>query len=176
MDKKAGFTLIELLVVMGIMAILVAIGLPNYLGMRQRANDTKKKAELQQMKNALRLYYADYQKYPAPASTYRKIAGCGTLGDTQCPTCSGVDFSAGGVTGCDNVYMKKFTDFAPTNVDTYGWNYRNSSVAGVGQDEFCLSIQLENTGDADIVASQQRCPSSKYGNCTGATTYCVCSD
>lgn len=173
---KKGFTLIELLVVMAIIAVLTAIALPNYLGIRQRANDSKKKQELAQIKNALRLYYADYQKYPAMltsgALAYRTIIGCGIDGAQQCPGTCGGDFAAGSTTGCESLYMKKFTDFNGSTTDGYGWNYRNSAVGTT--DNFCLSIQLENSGDSEIAASQARC--SGYSNCAGALMYCVCSD
>lgn len=37
------FTLIELLIVIAVIGILVAVILPNLIGMRERAQDTKKK-------------------------------------------------------------------------------------------------------------------------------------
>lgn len=64
MENK-GFTLIELLVVIFIIGTLTGIILPNYLGARQRARDTQRKQDLQEIKTALRLYYNDHQSYPA---------------------------------------------------------------------------------------------------------------
>ena len=64
---KKGFTLIELLVVISIIGILSALILSNLNDARARARDSQKKSELTQLKTALRLYYNDYQKYPAAA-------------------------------------------------------------------------------------------------------------
>jgi len=65
--KSSGFTLVELLVTIAIMAALIAVLLPNFMGARERARDSQKIQELGAMKNALRLYYNDNQKYPAGA-------------------------------------------------------------------------------------------------------------
>ncbi|NCN06973.1 MAG: prepilin-type N-terminal cleavage/methylation domain-containing protein [Candidatus Pacebacteria bacterium] len=62
-----GFTLIELLVVISIIAVLTAILLPNLVGIRGRAADARKKADLKEFQSALRLYYNDNQKYPEEA-------------------------------------------------------------------------------------------------------------
>lgn len=59
-----GFSLVELLVAIGIIATLTAILLPNFMGSRERARDAQKIQDMSAMKNALRLYYNDYQAYP----------------------------------------------------------------------------------------------------------------
>ena len=61
---KNGFTLIELLVVIFIIGILVALIMANILGARQRAQDTQRKSDLQQLKRALMMYYGENQSYP----------------------------------------------------------------------------------------------------------------
>lgn len=66
--KKKGFTLIELLVVIFIIGVLVAVLLANILGARQRAEDTQRKSDLQQLKRALMMYYGDHQEYPDDAA------------------------------------------------------------------------------------------------------------
>jgi general secretion pathway protein G len=62
--NQAGFTLIELLVVISIIGILAGLLLTNFVGIRERAVDTRTKNDLQQLKKALRLYYNDHQEYP----------------------------------------------------------------------------------------------------------------
>jgi prepilin-type N-terminal cleavage/methylation domain-containing protein len=79
--KKSGFTLIELLVVIFIIGILAALVLPNLMGFRERARDTGKKADLNQLKKALRLYYNDNQRYPEtiPLDANGQFADGGTV-------------------------------------------------------------------------------------------------
>jgi general secretion pathway protein G len=65
MKRNKGFTLIELLVVLFIIAVLSGLLFPNFLSARQRARDSKRKGDLTEIRNALRLYYNDNQSYPA---------------------------------------------------------------------------------------------------------------
>ena len=158
-----GFSLIELLVVISIIAVITGLSLTNFLGARERARDTRRKSDLQQLKNALRLYYNDYNKYPASDSnTY--IAGCGTDGTVKCPgTCVAGEFAAGGADGCSTVYMRTL----PTEY-TYD---RHPNKPG-DTDEFLLSVTLENASDENSAASQGRCGISP----AVAQQYVVCAD
>lgn len=63
--KNNGFSLIELLVVISIIAIISAFTLPNFMGARDRAKDSARIADMEAVKNSLRLYYNDHQNYPA---------------------------------------------------------------------------------------------------------------
>lgn len=145
---KSGFSLIELLVVISIIAVLVGLGLPNFIGARERARDAKRKAELNQLKTALRMYYNDYRAYPVAVSPYY-FQGCGAAGDATCPgTCTTGQFSAGGVDGCSTVYMRKL----PTD-----YKYYRHPLKPADRDDFLLKVDLDNTSDSDIAASQSRC-------------------
>ncbi len=145
---KKGFSLIELLVVISIVAVITAAGLTNFLGARERARDAKRKQELIQLKNALRIYYNDYKKYPGTDSDIY-ILGCGTAGTTKCPAgCSGGQFAAGGVDGCGVVYMRSL----PTE-----YSYRRHPNKPGDTDDFLLSVTLENASDTDSATSQARC-------------------
>lgn len=64
-----GFTLVELLISIAIMATLMAILLPNFMGARERARDAQKIQDIGAMKNALRIYYNDRQAYPTGTAT-----------------------------------------------------------------------------------------------------------
>jgi type IV pilus assembly protein PilA len=58
-----GFTLIELMVVVLIIAILLAIAIPTFLGARQRAQDRAAQSNLRNALTAEKTYYTDTQKY-----------------------------------------------------------------------------------------------------------------
>ncbi len=62
--KNKGFSLIELLVVISIIAIISAFAIPNFMGARDRAKDSAHIADMEAIKNSLRLYYNDHQSYP----------------------------------------------------------------------------------------------------------------
>ena len=68
---KKAFTLVELLVSISIIAILAAVLLPNFIGARQKASDSQKIQDMTSIKNALRLYYNDYQTYPTSPAGWR---------------------------------------------------------------------------------------------------------
>lgn len=67
--NKNGFSLIELLVVISIIAVLTAVLMINFVGARERSRDSEKIQNLNNLKNALRMYYNDYQAYPSPGAT-----------------------------------------------------------------------------------------------------------
>lgn len=167
-----GFTLIELLIVIFIIAILTGLAMTNFLGARERARDSKKKAELQQLKTALRLYYNDFGKYPNhdPGPLKTKIYGCGADGTLVCAqTCTPAiaEFAAGG-DGCSTatVYMKKIPFFTTGTMQYFQL---------LNGDDFLAKALLENKADPDAAVTNQRCPGSGSYTC-GASNYCVCGD
>lgn len=157
-QTHTAFTLVELLVVIAIIGVLTAVGLANYVGVRERANDSKKKLELKQMKNALRLYYNDYNTYPGSGSGANLLPACGALDGTlnrpisacvgASAVCNGQFAVVGSTTNCDTVYMKRL----PTATD-YAWTYTQRS----GGDDFLIVTTLSNESDADIANSQRAC-------------------
>lgn len=145
------FTLIELLIVIAVIGILVAVILPNLIGMRERAQDTKKKNDLVQIKNALRMYYNDYNAYPQDHG-----------GQICCDVPTGCD------TICNSaltVAGQTYTKDLPT---TFDFSY-SQTYSGEG---FLLTVELDNISDQDILTSQERCNFSTQT----ATTFVVCED
>ena len=154
MQKQKAFTLIELLVVISVLGILVAVILPNLIGVRARARDSARKNDLRQLKVAIRMYYNDYQAYP-PDDSNGNIVACGGDGTLLCPDGDG-SFAIGNM-----IYMKEM-------VPVTQFDYVQMSFG----ENFILSTVLENSSDSDITDSVKRCnvPAPV------ASTYYICAD
>lgn len=170
LQNLRGFSLIELLVAIAIIATIIGLALPNFLGARTRARDTKRKGEAQQFRTALQLYYTDYGRFPANAASpgYGKPVGCGTVGTSACPCSGTIDFAAGG-TGCTNIYMTKL----PSELGTTMKYYQRNSGA-----DYCIKVPLENASDTDAAASRSRCAANCAASPVSPTgsDYVVCSE
>jgi prepilin-type N-terminal cleavage/methylation domain-containing protein len=68
-DRQGGFTLIELMVVVMIIAILVGIAIPAFLGARRRAQDTAAKSNLRNALGTAQTIFTDNQAYLPVADT-----------------------------------------------------------------------------------------------------------
>lgn len=59
-----GFTLIELMVVVVILGILAGLIIPRIMGRPEEAKQLKAKMQIEQLEQALKLYYLDNGEYP----------------------------------------------------------------------------------------------------------------
>lgn len=132
--KVKGFTLIELLIVIAIIGVLSALLMANFIGIRQRARDAQRKADLRQVQSALELYRSDNSSYPS---------GNGSI-STVLNNCSG---SFGNSPACSATYMQKLPS------DPLGGSliYSYSS----GGTTYTLFACLENASDSQKDASKQ---------------------
>jgi type IV pilus assembly protein PilA len=73
-DRQGGFTLIELMVVVMIIAILIGIAIPAFLGARKRAQDTGAKSNLRNALSSATAIFSDNQTYPATADMVTALA------------------------------------------------------------------------------------------------------
>ena len=75
--KARAFTLVELLAVIGIILILVAIGVPNFINVLKRARITQARTQLISYKAAISQYHTDTRSFPQSGSEhfYYIIAG-----------------------------------------------------------------------------------------------------
>ncbi|MEO8581623.1 MAG: type II secretion system protein [Patescibacteria group bacterium] len=158
LSKISGFTLIELLVVIVVIGILATLVVANFSSSRSRARDIKRKNDLNSMKTALRLYYNDFQTYPA--ANGGRIAGCGANGTSACAW--GSIFSAGTTT-----YMSELVA-DPLNNSPYLYTYAQRNTG----DGFTITAVLENASDTDSTASQNHCAITPVV----ANNYVVCED
>jgi len=154
--KKSGFTLIELLVVIVIIGILAALISTNLYGGRQRATDSQKKSNLNQLKIALHSYYANYHKYPADQNGLY-IKGCGTSGLDTCT--AGSSFTAGGIE-----YLSK--------IPSGDFRYKQCD----GGDSFRIKATMSNVSDPDIAESQLKCPVGSCGVNYSTSEYVLCGE
>ena len=64
LKKLKGFTLVELMVVLTVIALLLSIVVPDYVGRVRRAEEAVLKENLVALRDALDKHYADAGKYP----------------------------------------------------------------------------------------------------------------
>src|SRR5262245_9400977 len=65
MKNNLGFTLVELMVVLTVIALLLSVVVPDYVGRMQRAEEAVLQENLTLMRDALDKHYADAGKYPS---------------------------------------------------------------------------------------------------------------
>ena len=65
MNRKVGFTLVELMVVLAVIALLLSVVVPDYMGRMKRAEEAVLQENLAVMRDALDKHYADAGRYPA---------------------------------------------------------------------------------------------------------------
>lgn len=149
LSTPKGFTLIELLIVVVIIGTLSALLMANFIGVRQRARDGQRKADLRQTQSALELYRAD-------SAAYSIVSGK-QLNATNCPTSSGL------ISG-STTYMQKIP-CDPLGTGTFnGGNYYYSSNGTT----YTVAACLENTGDPQGTSTS---PDATVSGCASSFYY-----
>ena len=130
--RIAGFTMIELLITVGVIAILAAVALPNYIDYVTRSRLVEAKTNLADMRTRLEQYFLDNRAYPAaciafaagpagagniylPASAKYFTISCALTATTYTVTATGTGGVAGFVYTIDQANTRKTTS-VPT-----GW-------------------------------------------------------
>lgn len=78
---KKGFTLIELLVVIIILGALASLIIGNFFTSLKKGRDAKRKADLEQIKTALEMYYEDKRAYPTQSLNQQGFVFGGEFAD-----------------------------------------------------------------------------------------------
>ena len=120
MKNQKGFTLIELLVVIAIIGVMAALVIVNLSSANKKSRDSKRKADLAEIKTALELYFDEELLYPTATADLDGTSSAVT-------------------TALEPDYIKQVpTD--PRNNGVYVYNYTGTS------DAFTVSAVLEKDG------------------------------
>lgn len=144
---ERGFTLIELLVVIAIIALLASVVLVGLNSARQKARDSRRVGDINQIAKALELFFNNSFSYPTTAAagvalnTYGPITGSNTA-------CANSDF------GCVNNLIPNFivkVPVAPTPADS---SSAFDCSMGYGNDGGTANdYQYGGTGGATTIAN-----------------------
>lgn len=98
---RRGFSLVELLVVIAIMGTLITLLLPNFVNVRQKGQDSRRKLDLEQIRSALEQYRSVNGYYPTSLNTLTAPTVYISRLPTDPTTSSSYQFTALPA-GCDN--------------------------------------------------------------------------
>lgn len=158
-SKTKGFTLIELLIVISVMGILsgVMFGVINVNGLRSKARDSQRIADIKKIQTALELYFTDNRRYPESTSW----ASTSTLGTTlvsnyisSLPT--------------DPTYTGTSLSCNSTTMSDVGYLYRTS--AGGSRYLLVAKTEVPTSAAASPCSSQSNC--SAFGGCNSCSFAC----
>ena len=127
--KRRGFTLIEVLVSATIISVLVAIGVVSFQSVNKRSRNTKRKADIEQVRSALEMYRADMGYYPS--------SGSGTWTDVSSLS-----------TDLVTTYIAVIPS-DPTLTVTYRYKATNAQGTPTRYYGYCVSTKLEGEDPAD---------------------------
>lgn len=146
MNKK-GFTLIELLVVIAIIAILAAVIIAATGSARTSAKDSRRAADLDELRTALEMYNNKEGQYPAGVTSPEALTDDSGAGDKL--TEKGV--------------IQAIPE-DPTNSGKHRYFYCSDSAG----DDFALTVQME--------ADDAKPLDSDYDGSTGPASTCNCDE
>ncbi len=160
--NNTGFTLIELLVVISIIGLLASVVLVSLNKTRIKARDTKRVADLKQVRTALELYASDNGHYPNTNNTW-SCFDCITYLNTAV-----ISPAAANISTALSPYIKTPKDPKRTSAADSGYLY----ISNAGGTEFKIMAYLtpENMNNFDTTTiDPYRCGTpTTNGLCTGS--------
>ena len=157
-----GFTLIELLVVIAIIGLLASIVLVSVQGIRAKARDARRLADMKQIVTALQMYYMEKGRYPSISSD----ACCDGWDQGPC-----ADNPFIGALVSEGLMAKVPTDpSGGSGTGCYGYAYYRYSAGSAGCDPsrgnfFVLGVRdMETSGRPHPDSPGWRCPNRNWQN------------
>ncbi len=156
--NRKGLTLIELLIVLALLSVLITVGITSYIRSQKNARDSKRKVDLENIRQALELYRFDNASvYPTGENCESSVGGgpciCHGLGNATPITneCSGYKKSNTWLSDLDggipvlpsflSTYIRNLP-VDPINNEYYFYSYECTA----GCTLYTIRARLETTG------------------------------
>lgn len=135
---RKGFTLVELIVVIAIIGLLATVGISSYTNILREARDTKREADLTELKKIIFGYHTFTGSYPSGPVDASASLCCETTGDSFANPTNWIQ-------GLVPTYAESLP-VDPLNTATYQYSYQETKGGG-----FTLTAPLENSTTPFII-------------------------